>query len=170
MGARSPPPCFLARVLRGRLRSLRIASVPVCYSPYAYWPHSYPLLRRAASTFVVVHVSDPRSRLPPWPLPPRCLVVPSLFARSPQHPSFMPLIHSCTCQERFRDQLAGCIGNNRRCLQWLWRVRFVLTNLLSLLRVLQRFTSGRYTSSVSQFSLLSCNMLICTHTLSLTLL
>ena len=165
MGARSPPPCFLARVLRGRLRSLRIASVPVCYSPYAYWPHSYPLLRRAASTFVVVHVSDPRSRLPPWPLPPRCLVVPSLFARSPQHPSFTPTIH-----RGGGTFLAGCVGLSRRCMQWLWCVRFLLTNLLSLPRVLRRVTSGHHTSFVSQFSLLSCNMLICTHTLSLTLL
>ena len=47
MGARSPPPCFLTRVLRGRPRSLRFASVPVCYPPYAHWPH--PLLSLAPS-------------------------------------------------------------------------------------------------------------------------
>ena len=168
MGARSPPPCFLARVLRGRLRSLLIASVPVCYSPYAYWPHSYPLLRRAASAFVFVHVPDPRSRFSSRPLPPRCLVIPSLFTRSPQHSSFMPLIHS-TCQESLKV-LACCVGNHRRCLHWLWRGRSMLTNLLVLLRLLRLVVSARCTFLVSQVSLLSCIMLICAHTLFLTLL
>ena len=167
MGARSPPPCFLTRVLRGRLRPLRFASVPMCYSPYAHWSHPYSLLRRATSAFVVVHVSDPRSRFLPWPLTSRYLVIPSLFTRSPQHPSFMPLIHSCTCQESLKV-LAGCVGNNRRCIHWLRRVRFVLTNLLLLLRLLRHVVSVRCTFLVSQVSLLSCNMLICAHTLFLT--
>ena len=92
-GRDTPPPCFLARVLRGRLRPPRFASVPMRYSPYAHWSHPYPLLRRATSAFVVVHVSDPRSRFLPWPLSSRYLVIPSLFTRSPQHPSFTPWFH-----------------------------------------------------------------------------
>ena len=166
MGARSPPPCFLTRVLRGRPRSLRFASVPVCYPPYAHWPHSYPLLRRAASAFVFVHVSDPRSRFSPWPLPPRCLVIPSLLTRSPQHPSFIPWFHMGGTFSG--TQVLDCVGANRRCLHWLRRVRSVLTYLLLLFHLLRRVISFHRVFTVSQVSLLSCTMLICAHTLFLT--
>ena len=93
-GRGTPPPCSLTRVLRGRRGPSRFASVPVRYSPHAHWPQPYSLLRRATSAFIVVHVSNPRSRFLPWPLSSRCLVIPSSFARTPQYPSFMPFIHS----------------------------------------------------------------------------
>ena len=80
----------------------------------------------------------------------------------------MPLIHS-TCQESLKV-LAGCVGNNRRCVHWLRRVRSVLTNLFLLLRLLRRVTSLYRIVIVSQVSLLSYIMLICAHTLFLTLL
>ena len=133
---RAPPPCCLSWVLGWCRGTPRSASVPMCCPPHAHRSHPYPLLRRAASALIFVHVSDPRSRSLPRPLPPRCLIISSSFAHAPQHSSFTPIVHSRTCQESFQV-LAGCVGGYRRCIQ-LWRVRSVLTFLLSLLLLLRR--------------------------------
>ena len=168
----APPPCCLSWVLGRRRRTLRPASVPMCCPPHAHRSHPYPLLRRAASALIFVHVSDPRSRSLPRPLPPRCLIISSSFARASQHSSFTPIVHSRTCQESFQV-MAGCVGGYRRrtlCVQLLWRVRSVLTFLLSLLRLLRRVIFYHRVFTVSRLSLLSYTLLICAHTLLLTLL
>ena len=106
----APPPCRLSWVLGWRRRTLRPASVPMCCPPHAHRSHPYPLLRRAASALIFVHVSDPRSRSLPRPLPPLYLIVSSSFARTSQHSSFTPIVHSRTCQESFQV-MAGCVKN-----------------------------------------------------------
>ena len=65
-------------------------------------------------------------------------------------------------------QVLYCVGDNRRCLHWLRRVRSVLTYLLLLFHLLRRVISFHRVFAVSQVSLLSCTMLICAHTLFLT--
>ncbi len=67
------------------------------------------------------------SRLVISSYPPR---LPAPLNTRPSRPSF--------CQESFQV-LAGCVGGYRRCIQFLWRVRSVLTFLLSLLELRSRW-------------------------------
>ena len=139
------PPYFSPWVAR------RCRCVPVflhrslLHSPHAYWSHPYQLFRCPTAPVILVHVSYAYpTALFPWPSPFRYLVItPWWFADPSPRSLFMPSVHSfCTCQESYQV-LCCCVGYNRRCVQWLWRVRLVLTFLLLLLRLLRRRRGGR---------------------------
>ena len=155
------PPYFSPWVAR------RCRCVPVflhrslLHPPHAYWSHPYQLFRCPTAPVILVYVAYAYSALFPRPSPFRYLVItPWWFADPPPRSLFMPTVHSFCTSEESLQVLGSCVGYNRRCVQWLRRVRSVLTIFFSLLRLLQHTSSSHCVLHVSRICMLCCTMLI----------